>query len=160
MMNEKDRRAKYLKDSVVGEVIGVSGMSKNKLKRVLLDNPKINIQQSIIGRAKIKDPSLIENVGHHHSKDFVKKIIDFVSERKTLSQYVKGISHDSYDPHNRRSIILSRSDGDYVLNVYDKEVGFGVCISLRCEEAHEAVLIAKYMCNSIKFFKKYEIVIR
>ena len=73
MMNEKDRRAKYLKDSVVGEVIGVSGMSKNKLKRVLLDNPKINIQQSIIGRAKIKDPSLIENVGHHHSKDFVKK---------------------------------------------------------------------------------------
>lgn len=153
-MSKKD---KYLNDSVVSQMIG---MSQNKLKHVLLENPKINLQQTVIGRVKKKDSDLVENIGHHHSKDFVQKIIDFVSERKTLKKYVKGISHDSYDPHNRRSIILSMSDGDYVLNVYDKEVGFGVCISLRCKEAHEAVLIAKYMCNSIKFFKKYEIVIR
>jgi hypothetical protein len=159
-MNKKERRDKYLNDSVVGQIIGISDMSQNKLKHVLLDNPKINIQQTVVGRVKKKPPGLIENVGNHHSKDFVKKIVDFVNERKTLFQYVKGVSHDSYDPHNRRSIILSTSEGDYVLNVYDKEVGFGVCISLRCEESHEAVLIAKYMCNSIKFFKKYKIVIK
>jgi hypothetical protein len=55
-MNKKERRDKYLNDSVVGQIIGISDMSQNKLKHVLLDNPKINIQQTVVGRVKKETP--------------------------------------------------------------------------------------------------------
>lgn len=148
---ESKRVQSYEKDPVIREAFETGGDENfiKKIKKILLEKPSINkIERTILDRAE----------GNHHSKDFVKKVIDRLNANKDISKYILQVYHCEYDPKSRRKIIVSKlNDGSCCLRVYDEQVGYGGEIKLRCKHVHEGVLIAKYLVEKVNFFNKFDI---
>ena len=126
---------------------------KKRLKKVLLENPKIDF---------ISKNDIDSKNGKHQSKDFVKDIADIFEKTKEIEKYVKGIKSCEYNPHKRGTIILSKDKFEnYNAHIYDDhDQGYGAMVELSSKNLHDSVSLLKYIINTINQFKKYDLEVK
>ena len=140
----------YKKDPIIKELLKDEDENFiKKIKKILLEKPSIN---------KIEHQIDSKSIGDHHSKDFVAEIVDRLANNQDLSEYILQVYHCEYNTHKKKHIIVSKLiDNACCLRIYDEKVGYGVEIKLRCEQTHEALLLAKYIVQKLNYFKKFNI---
>ena len=147
---EFNRAQSYKKDPIIQELLKDEDENFiKKIKKILLEKPSIN---------KIEHQIDSKSIGDHHSKDFVAEIVDRLANNQDLSEYILQVYHCEYNTHKKKHIIVSKLiDNACCLRIYDEKVGYGVEIKLRCEQTHEALLLAKYIVQKLNYFKKFNI---
>ncbi len=96
--------------------------------------------------------------GSHHSKDFVKKVIDAFKKDK-IQDYLDSIRGIEYSEHNRGKICITKNQNDkYVINVYESsDAGYGVEIIFSGNKFYDSASLVRYI-GEMKFFKGYSVI--
>jgi DNA-dependent RNA polymerase auxiliary subunit epsilon len=126
-----------------------NNLSTNKIKKILLENPNVT---------KSNNKKMTSNKGKHHSKMYAKVVIKRLEEDKTIKDYIYNIHACAYNSNKRGIILISKNQNHYKANMYDKkDEGYGVEIIFSSTTLYDTISLAKYINNSISFFKNYKI---